>query len=302
MNATTNPNAEWARRSERGSLPLLRFMVWASLALGRGLSRGMLRIIAVYFLASGGAARRAAREFLARALGRAPTLAEQYELFFNFAATVHDRVYFLKDRFDLFQIEVHGAELFDDDGALLMGAHLGSFEVMRACGRHMGQRQVVMAMYEENARRINTVLAAIDPAAARDIVSMGRADSMLELAARLDAGALVGVLADRTLGGEPVTTVAFLGEPAPWPTGPMRMAAALRRRVIFMVGLYRGGNRYEIRFEPLADFSGVEGLARGEREQRIEEAIAAYASRIEHYAREAPGNWFNFHDFWSRAA
>ena len=30
--------------------------------------------------------------------------------------------------------------------------------------------------------------------------------------------------------------------------------------------------------------------------------VLAYARRLEDCAREAPFNWFNFHDFWGRAA
>ena len=302
MNSTPSTAPEWTRRPERGSPSLVRFMAWLSLRAGRGPSRVLVRAIAAYFLATGNTARLASRRFLERVLGRAPTLAEQYRLFFSFSATVHDRVYFLKGRFDLFDIQVHGAELVGDGGALLMGAHLGSFEVLRACGRHLAQRRVVIAMYEENARRLNAVLAAIDPACMQDIVSVGRPGSMLELAERLDEGALVGVLADRILGDEASIDVDFLGRPAPFPTGPMRLAAALRRRVIFITGLYRGANRYEIHFAPLADFSDMEALSRAERERRTREAVVAYAGRVEHYAREAPDNWFNFHDFWSRAA
>jgi predicted LPLAT superfamily acyltransferase len=298
VSAPATPSAEWAQRPERGSLPLMRLMAWVSLRFGRTVSRVPLRIIAAYYLAFGVAARRASRDFLRRVKARSPTLREQYDVFFSFASTIHDRVYFLKDRFDLFDIDVQGAEVFDERGALLMGAHLGSFEAMRASGRHLGHRRVVMAMYEGNARRISAALAAIDPAAMTDIVALGRADSMLELAERLDAGALVGVLADRTLGREPVLHVDFLGESAPFPTGPMRIAAALRRRVIFMVGVYRGSNRYEIRFEPLADFTDVDGLPRAARERRVEEGVVAYARRLEHYAREAASNWFNFYDFW----
>ena len=301
MSSASAPSAEWTQRQERGTLPLLRLMAWVSLCLGRTLSRIPLRVIVIYFLAFGGAARAATRAFLRRVHGRKPTLREQYDLFFSFASTLHDRIYLLKNRFDLFDIDVSGTEVFDERGMLLMGAHLGSFEAMRASGRHLGHRRVVMAMYEENARRTNTVLAAIDPAAMQDIIALGRADSMLELAERLDAGALVGVLADRTLGDEPVIHVDFLGELAAFPTGPMRMAAALRRRVIFMVGLYRGGNAYEVHFESLADFTDLEGLARAERECRIEAAVVGYAKRLEHYAREAPSNWFNFYDFWRRA-
>jgi predicted LPLAT superfamily acyltransferase len=78
----------------------------------------------------------------------------------------------------------------------------------------------------------------------------------------------------------------------------MRIAAALRRRVLFMAGVYRGGSRYEIHFEPLADFGDVEGQPRARSEERVREAVALYAGRLEHYARNEPYNWFNFHDFW----
>jgi predicted LPLAT superfamily acyltransferase len=302
MNSTPSAAPEWTRRPERGSVSLVRFMAWLSLRAGRGPSRVLVRAIAAYFFATARVARRASRRFLERVHGRPSTLAERYGLFFSFSATIHDRVYFLKDRFDLFDIQVHGAQLVGEDGAILMGAHLGSFEALRACGRHMGHRRVVIAMYEENARRLNAVLAAIAPGCMQDIVSVGHAGSMLELAARLDEGALVGVLGDRILGDEPSIEVDFLGHPAPFPTGPMRLAAALRRRVIFITGLYRGGNRYEIHFAPLADFSNLDGLSRAERERFTQEAVRAYAHRLEDYAREAPDNWFNFHDFWSRAA
>jgi predicted LPLAT superfamily acyltransferase len=75
----------------------------------------------------------------------------------------------------------------------------------------------------------------------------------------------------------------------------MRMAAMLRRPVLFMTGLYLGGNRYAIHFEPLADFSNVE---RSERDASINAAITRYAALLDHYCRQAPYNWFNFFDFW----
>jgi len=299
MSAAASRPAAWHQRTERGSPALLRFMRWASLALGRGASRPLVRLIAAYFLVSEGDARRAVREFLARALGREPTLAELYHQFFMFSATIHDRVYLLTGRFELFEIEVHGLDLFGPEGMLLMGAHLGSFEALRCCGRHLGQRRVTMAMHEGN-RRLRSVLASLDPALLADVVTLGRPQAMIDLAERLDEGSIVGLLADRTLAGEPAALIDFLGTPAPFPTGPMRLAAALRRRVVFMTGLYRGGNRYEIRFEPLADFSTLQGLTRAERERLVADATLAYARCLERHAREAPDNWFNFHDFWGR--
>ena len=300
MSAMSSPAQDWTHHPERGSLPLVRFMAWVSLALGRRASRVLLRIIALYFFATAANARRAARDYLRRCLRREPTLAERHALFLNFASTVHDRVYFLKDRFEPFEITTQGTAAVDQGSGVLLGAHFGSFEALRSLGRLHGRTDVFMAMYEENARRLNGVLAAINPEATRAIVALGHLGSMLALRDRLDEGALVGVLADRTLGDEPVIRVPFLGEPAAFPTGPMRMAAALRQRVIFMAATYEGGNRYEITFEPLADFTNLADVSRAERSRLVNMAVERYVERLEFHCRRSPGNWFNFHDFWKR--
>ncbi len=136
-----------------------------------------------------------------------------------------------------------------------LGAHMGSFEVMHSLGRRQPGLRVAMAMYEENARKIGGILAAINPDLDADIIALGQIDAMLNIAERLDQGAFVGVLADRTLGEEPVQAVTFLGQGAYVPTGPMRAAAILRCPVFFMAGLYRGKNNYHVVFEQVADFS-----------------------------------------------
>jgi predicted LPLAT superfamily acyltransferase len=178
---------------------------------------------------------------------------------------------------------------------LLVGGHLGSFEVLRALGKGRAGFKVAMMMYEGNAQKINATLNAINPQASQDIVSLGRMASMLEVRERLDAGYLVGMLADRFLGDAGQLNCDFLGQPAALPLGPWRAAAMMRRPVFFMVGLYMGGNRYRIHFERLVDFSQV---PRGEREAAIERAAADYADRLTHYCRQAPYNWFNFFEFW----
>jgi predicted LPLAT superfamily acyltransferase len=290
---------EWTRRPERGSLPLYRFIVWFSRTLGRAPARLLLRVVAVYFLLFGGRAGRASRDYLARCLGRRPTLAERYGHFFTFASVLHDRIFFLLGRLDLFDLRVEGAEHLGNGGAILMGAHVGSFEALRAAGHALGGRRVAMAMFPDNAPKANAVYSAIDPRLAGDIVPLGRVDAMLEIESRLEAGALVGFLADRSLEGDSQGTleVAFLGSPARFPLGPMRMAAVLRQRVFFMCALHRGGNRYDVVFEPIADFS-KEASPRAEREARVREAVARYAAVLERQCRAAPGNWFNFFPFW----
>ena len=101
---------------------------------------------------------------------------------------------------------------------------------------------------------------------------------------------------DRAIGSDTTADIPFLGVPAPFPTGPFRMAAALRRPVFFMAGAYLGDNRYRVRFVPLADFSVVP--ARG-RAAAVGDAVRRFAVLVEAECRSAPYNWFNFYDFWN---
>lgn len=122
------------------------------------------------------ASRRASRDYLRRALGRPPRWTDSYRHFFSFAATVHDRLYLVNDRFDLFDFEVQGVERLNDllaqgQGLFLIGAHLGSFEVIRARRKNTDLR-IAMLMHQENAQKINATLAAINPEAALDVIGM----------------------------------------------------------------------------------------------------------------------------------
>lgn len=286
-------------------MAMLRLMAWLSLRLGRPVGRVLLHLIAAYFVVFAPAARHASRDYLGRALGRPARLADGYRHVFSFAATIHDRLYLLKDRFDLFDIRIEGAELIRDPdarGALLFGAHFGSFEVIRAVGRNQPGLQIALAMYEDNARKINALLAAINPAARPEVIGLGRLDAMLKIRQRLADGALVGVLADRSLDEDDRVPVPLLGSPAPLPIGPFRMAAMLRARVIFMAGLYHGGNRYTVRFLPVADFAALDRPGAPTRDEAIAAAMRAYAAALESCCREAPSNWFNFFPFWDTPA
>lgn len=276
-------------------------MAMFSLTLGRRAGRVILYLIAAYFFLFAPRARRASMAYLQRVLGRRPTMRDRFRQVMAFATTIHDRVYLLNDRFELFDITVAGEELMRERirtgrGAFLLGAHLGSFEVTRALGRREPDLRVAMVAYEANARKINAMLAAINPELADETVALGTAETMLRVRGLLDEGAFVGMLGDRTPGGEAAEVVPFLGEGAKFPLGPMRLAALLQRRVILMLGVYCGGNRYRVFFEQIADFSGVE---RKEREAAIRGAVVRYAGRLESYCREYPYNWFNFFDFWS---
>ena len=307
--------AAWTSQPERSSKRVLQAMRWAAMALGRPGARLLLPPIVLYFLAFGAAASTASTDYLRRVLGRAPGWRDRYRHLHHFASTILDRVYLLQGRFDLFDFRVTGTGhleqvLAQGRGAFLVGAHLGSFEALRVLGQDRRGIQVAMLMYEQNARMINSTLRAIAPDAQMHVIGLGQLGAMLELRDWLDGGGVAGLLADRTLAaadGEQQSQrtathwIDFLGQPAAFSDGAFRLAALLRRPVVFMTALYAGGNRYDVRFLPLADFSAP--AAAGQRRDTtaaVREALERYVGLLEAHCREAPHNWFNFFDFWAR--
>ena len=290
---------EWVDRPERSNTLVMRFIAWVAMALGRPVARLLLYPICLYFLVFSIRARSASSGYLSRALGRKAGLADSFRHYHTFASILLDRVFLLNDQFSRFDVRIHGAEINDElatagKGCVVLGAHFGSFEIVRAGGRARGLK-VSMVMYEENARKVGAVLEAINPDLQSDIIPLGRVDSILKVEAALARGEVVGMLADRTLNGRGTVSCHFLGQQARFPTGPMRIAIMLNRPIALMFGLYRGGNRYEIHIERLAEPKRSNSR---DRDPIIEQMVQRYADRLEYYCRLAPYNWFNFYDFW----
>jgi predicted LPLAT superfamily acyltransferase len=293
---------DWKDRRERSSGFWLRLIKGIALHMGRPVARLLLGPITLYFFFFSGGSAQYSREYLARVLGRRPGPSDGFRHVFTFAATILDRVFLLSGREDVLDIRVHDADVLlsrvdAGQGCLLLGSHLGSFEVLRALGVHRKNLPLRVLMYEEHNQAITRLLHALSPEVAETVIPLGRTDTLLRVRESLDRGELVGLLGDRVADSEKQLECEFLGKPALFPAGPALLAVTLRVPVILFYGLYRGSNRYDIHFELLTDALDV---PRQERDQQISRLTCQYARRLEYYARHAPYNWFNFYDYWGR--
>jgi predicted LPLAT superfamily acyltransferase len=306
MAESSSPKAAWAEREERGSVWLLRFMAWLASTLGRPVARLVLHPITAYFVLFSPTARRHSIRYMRRALGREPSWADGYRHVHTFAGVVLDRLYFARGDVAQFNLQHSGGALLDaalghGQGAVMLGAHLGSFEALQAVGERHAHQRVAMVMYPANAQNIQRVLNALAPTHTLKIITIGHPGTTLAIRDWLGDGGVVGMLGDRLLQegqdhGD-VQRLPFLGHDAPFGLGPLRLAMMLRQRVFFMSALFRGGKRYEVRIEPLADFSERPADAAA-RDAQLHAALQAYVHKLEALCVEAPYNWFNFHDFW----
>ncbi len=292
----------WLSQEERGSPFLMRLITWITLKLGRPAGRMLLAPISLYFLLFSRRARAASSLYLGRALARKPNWLDLYRHYFCFSATILDRLYFLSGRHGHFDIDVHGLEdiqaaLRQGRGCVLLGAHLGSFEVLRSLAVQFGEVPFAILMHTDNAHKMNAIMNALNPALADSIIAMGAPDGLLRAKEVIEAGGIVGILGDRVRPGDKTLICEFFGSDAALPEGPLSFASIMHAPVALGIGLYRGGRRYEVHFEMLAQ--SLEA-PRAERREIIQGYLQHYASRLEHYCRSAPYNWFNFYDYWQR--
>ncbi len=299
--SATSNTKKWAAEGERGNLFALKLITWIALHLGRTVSRFVLIFIVAYFYLTAPKARRASKAYLTRIPNQSTSQWSVYRHLYTFSAVTLDRVYLLNNRLDLFEINTVDENNLalgtasPGAGMFLMGAHMGSFDSVRSIANSHPQLNMVLLMYEDNARNIKQMLQAINPQAQQSIISLGQPNAMLQVRDELSSGSLVGILADRSLEASGNAAVPFLGGSVAFPSGPFRLASMLKRPVFFMVGIFHGRNRYTIHLEPVMDFSSIEPSMRP---QAIQQAQLRYAQLMEKHCLESPYNWFNFFDFW----
>jgi predicted LPLAT superfamily acyltransferase len=300
----------WTSVVERGSILGMRFVVWCYRRLGRRFCQWLVLPVVLYFFLTDRRGRRASRQYLRRlyarpggpeALGAPPTWRHSFLHYRACGLSILDRVGFWLGKGDEFSIAFRSDREFDrlkaeGRGAIILGAHLGSFDALRVLARR-GQVIVNVVMFTEHARMINSIFETLDPDATLRVIQLDTSSigSAFAIKACIERGEFVALLADRVGLGDDKRTgrVEFLGDRATFPHGPFLLASLLKCPMIFMVALRMGDGRYGAFVERVADNVIVEGP------EDLDALAGDYARRLERYCLMAPYQWFNFYDYWS---
>lgn len=295
-------SASWRSTREVGTALGVRILVVSATLFGRAVPRLMLPFIAAYFTLLNGRARAASRSYLER-IGEPHGILAVFRHFLRFAQCTLDRLFFLRRDVARFRVSRTGHHHLAEarrsgTGAILLGAHLGSFEAMRA-GADDDAVPVNVLGYFRNAAMINAFLDAAGPNSGPRFIDLGESPvgTALRVRERVARGEFVAILADRFDGG-PSARVDFLGGKADFPTGPYALAAALGCPVYLTFGLHRAPDCYDLYCEPFAERIVA---PRASRQFALAEYAQRYAGRLEHFCRMQPDNWFNFFEFWGQA-
>jgi predicted LPLAT superfamily acyltransferase len=306
-------DGHWAQLAERGSAWGLRLTAATYRLLGRRATQVLLVPVIGYFFLTGRRARRASRDYFQRlhaASGGAtpaPGLGTSFRHMQAFGASNLDKLAAWHGDIPPGAVEFPERAAFErlaasGRGALLLSAHVGNLEMMRALARERGLNHVNAVVYTDHAARFNRVLAAANPGFPVNLIHLPTIgpDTAIHLKDKVERGELLVIVGDRTSPSDNgrVVNVDFLGGRAALPQGPYILAHLMGCPVYLFFCLAEGG-RYRLRFELFAE--RIE-LPRQAREPRIAHYAQAYARQLEACCLAAPDQWFNFFDFWRPAA
>lgn len=299
----------WATLGEAGLSAGLWLLWFAHRLLGRWGFRVLMAPAIVWFVAVRPVARRASVEYLRRVgvlpagAGRVRAWAGAMRHFSSFAETVLDKALVWGGGLDVGSAPTEVDPRFDaavreGRGGVLLVAHVGNLEALRAFGRRLPALRLNVLVHSANSARFVRVLERLDARSATGLLQVTEMDAAMAaaLAERVARGEWVVIAADRVPVSERARTlrVDFLGAPAPLPVGPWVLARALGGPVFQLSCLKRDGT-YRLRCEHFAE--RVDWTRAG-RDRALHELASRYARGLEAQCREAPLQWFNFYPFW----
>jgi predicted LPLAT superfamily acyltransferase len=305
----------WARLAERGCSVGLRLLELCLRAFGIRAARLALYPVVLYFLLVNANARRASRQYFdqlhaCKASAHAthlppPGWATSFRHMFAFAESGLDKLAAWLGEIAPADVEFPARAHFEEllaqrRGALLIGAHLGNLEMLRALAVGGRVAPINAIVHTRHARRFRSLLARAHGDFALnllEVTEMG-ADTAMLLSEKVGRGELVVMVGDRIPPSEGRRTcdAQFLGASAAFPQGPFVLGAALGCPVYLFLCVKEGA-RHRIHLELFAE--RIE-LPRARRAALLTSYVERYARRLEDYCYRYPYQWFNFFDFWSR--
>jgi predicted LPLAT superfamily acyltransferase len=304
-------NKNWADIEEVGVYWLMRFALLLRIVLGGILFRAILFPVVTYYFLFNKNARMASLDFLAhiqRQLPHSlikPTAWWSFRHFMVFAQSIMDKLTAWSGKLSIDDVKMHGREEFynslgHQQGALILGAHLGNTEISKVLASMHKRAKLNILVHTKHAKNFNRLLNDVSTENRMTLIQVTELSPALAiiLDQKISAGEFVFIVGDRipVNNNSRTLTAPFLGEDAHFAQGPFILGSLLKCPV-YTLFCIKQDKKYHIYFEHFADQIK---LPRKNREAALQDFINTYAARLEKYCLMAPLQWFNFYGYWQQ--
>ncbi len=271
-----------------------QFLRWAVLNVPPWIEPAILAFWSALFLLWE-AGRRGVMHNLALILPRSATLANFfrcYRVFWNFACSIDDTTRF-RERLLMPEWEFSGREHLDalgaGGGAILLTAHMGSYDLGAHLFAQVSGRRIVMVRAPEVDPQTREFEEGRLPEAVETQFNVDGSALAIDLLHAVRDGAIVAIQGDRMAGQIAGVPATLFGVPVDVPAGPFALAMAARVPIYPMFVIRRGRWRYCLRAEP-----PFEVVRSRDRDADFAAAAARWAATLEQVIRDDWQQWFAF--------
>ena len=303
---------EWKDQKERGAHWAFKVTVLTYKILGRGICSLIVYPVASYFYLTGGKTKKASLKFLEKVYNhpkgkkhftKKPGFRAGHRHTMTFAFSILDKFAVWMNRINYQDITFSNRHELTDllenkKGLVLLSAHYGNIEIMRAVSQTISKVPVNVIMDRKNAESFNRLLKSTNKnfdisIFASDDIDIGTAARLKD---KISQGEIVAIMADRMTNSSSsrILNKSFLGENAPFPQGPFIIPWLLKAPT-FMFICSKKGKKYEVHCEK---FSDVDDFRQIKRNVFIDDISDRYVKSLEKHCLEDPWQWYNFYDFW----
>lgn len=288
----------------RGGLAGYRFFIFILKYPGINFAYFFLRFVVLYFVLFVPKARKPIFWYFRNILhfGLFKSVRFVFKNFYLLGQTLLDKVALLagfsnKFTFD-FEGERHIREMAASSGGLLIGAHMGNWEIAGQLLERIDTK-VHIVMVEAEHKKIKDLLASVMVKKKMDIIVIKDDFSHLfEIKEALQNNELVAIHGDRFLPGSKTMRFRFLGKDADFPIGPFYLAVKYAKAVSFVSAVKATKSHYHFFATPAKLYKAENN--KKSREEQNRKILADYVKQLESTVIQHPEQWFNYYYFWAR--
>jgi predicted LPLAT superfamily acyltransferase len=222
--------------------------------------------------------------------------------FYLFGQTIIDKVALMSDLPNKFTFnfdgEDHIVNMAKNGGGLLLGAHVGNWEI----AGHLLKRidtKVHIVMLQAEHEKIKSMLDKVMTEKQMDIIPISDDFSHLfKIKEAFENNEIVAMHGDRFLPGTNTVKKKFFGREAEFPLGPFLLATKYKKQICFVNAFKETSSHYHFYAEkPVrANISSSIKIRNSEAEKLLDQYLRNLELMIEKYPRQ----WFNYYYFWDK--
>lgn len=223
-----------------------------------------------------------------------------YRVFWNYAWTIADNVRF-KELRTIPDWEFIGWNHFQamqaSNGAILLTAHMGSYDLGAHLFSETSTRRIVMVRAPEEDPQTQEFEEHHGAEGLRIEFNTRATELALDLLETVREGAIVAIQGDRVVGSISTLPATFFGRPASVPAGPFALALAARVPIYPVFVVRVGRRRYR-----LVTSRPIEITRSRNRDDDFARAVAQWMTELEEVVRGCWYQWFTFEPYWPEAS